>query len=108
LSRLNGAKFGSEIVAHADDFTYRDPVDGSTAAHQGIRLLFASGARIIYRLSGTGTEGATLRVYIEHYEADSQRHGQDTREVLAPLIKLSQSIAEIERLTGRSGPSVIT
>lgn len=108
LSRLNGARFGSEIIAHADDFTYRDPVDGSTAANQGIRLLFESGARIIYRLSGTGTEGATLRVYVECYEADPQRHGGDTQEVLAPLIRLSQSIAEIERLTGRSSPSVIT
>ncbi|HYM99042.1 MAG TPA: alpha-D-glucose phosphate-specific phosphoglucomutase [Aestuariivirgaceae bacterium] len=108
LSRLNGARFGSEIIAHADDFTYRDPVDGSTAANQGIRLLFERGARIIYRLSGTGTEGATLRVYVECYEADPQRHGGDTQEVLAPLIKLSRSIAEIERLTGRSSPSVIT
>jgi phosphoglucomutase len=108
LSNLKGSRFGGEIIAYADDFTYRDPVDGSTAANQGIRLLFESGARIIYRLSGTGTEGATLRVYIECYEADPQRHGRDTQEVLAPLIKLSRSIAEIERLTGRAGPSVIT
>jgi phosphoglucomutase len=108
LSNLKGSRFGGEIIAYADDFTYRDPVDGSTAANQGIRLLFESGARIIYRLSGTGTEGATLRVYIECYEADPQRHGRDTQEVLVPLIKLSRSIAEIERLTGRAGPSVIT
>lgn len=108
LSKLKGARFGSEAIGHADDFTYRDPVDGSTAANQGIRLLFKSGARIIYRLSGTETEGATLRVYIESYEADPARHERDTQEVLKPLILLSRSLADIETRTGRKGPSVIT
>jgi phosphoglucomutase len=73
-----------------------------------VRLLFQSGARIIYRLSGTGTDGATLRVYIESYEADPARYALDTQNVLRPLIELSRSIAGIEARTGRACPSVVT
>jgi phosphoglucomutase len=108
LDILNGARLGNETILHADDFEYHDPVDGSIAANQGVRLLFQSGARIIYRLSGTGTDGATLRVYIESYEADPARHALDTQNVLRPLIELSRSIAGIEARTGRTCPSVIT
>jgi phosphoglucomutase len=108
LPSLVGRSLGSETIEHADDFAYRDPIDGSSVTGQGIRLLFRSGARIIYRLSGTGTSGATLRVYIESYEPDPSRHGLETQTVLAELIGLSRSIAEIEQRTGRSSPSVVT
>jgi phosphoglucomutase len=108
LPSLVGRGIGSETIEHADDFSYRDPVDESSIAGQGLRILFRSGARIIYRLSGTGTSGATLRVYIESYEPDPTRHGLDTQAVLAELIGLSRSLAEIEQRTGRSAPSVVT
>jgi phosphoglucomutase len=99
---------GQHGITAADDFAYDDPVDGSRTTAQGIRLLFEDGSRIVYRLSGTGTAGATLRVYIERYEPDASRHGIETQEALAPLIALSRSIAEIERHTGRAEPTVIT
>ena len=83
-------------------------MDGSRTTHQGIRLIFADGSRIIYRLSGTGTAGATLRVYIERYEPDARRHGIETQEALADLIALSRSLAQIEHRTGRAAPTVIT
>ena len=70
----------------ADDFAYTDPVDGSVSKNQGIRILFADGSRIVFRLSGTGTAGATLRVYLERYEPDPKRHDQDTQQALADLI----------------------
>ena len=108
LPSLVGRGIGSETIEHADDFSYRDPVDESSVAGQGLRIVFRSGARIIYRLSGTGTSGATLRVYIESYEPDPTRHGLDTQAVLAELIGLSRSLAEIEQRTGRSAPSVVT
>ncbi|MCA3575185.1 MAG: alpha-D-glucose phosphate-specific phosphoglucomutase, partial [Aestuariivirga sp.] len=92
----------------ADDFAYDDPVDGSRTTGQGIRILFEDGARIVYRLSGTGTAGATLRVYIERYEPDASRHAIDTQEALAPLISLAGTLAGIERHTGRTAPTVIT
>lgn len=111
ISRLRGSLTGlvdrSGIVA-ADDFAYDDPVDGSRSDHQGIRLLFADGSRIVYRLSGTGTAGATLRVYIERYEPDPAKHDLDTQEALSSLISLARAIAEIEARTGRAQPSVIT
>src|SRR5215216_4940513 len=108
LPAFIGRSIGTETIEHADDFSYRDPVDESSVAGQGLRILFRSGARIIYRLSGTGTAGATLRVYIERYEPDSTRHGLDTQTVLAKLIDLSRSIAEIEQRTGRLAPTVVT
>jgi phosphoglucomutase len=96
------------VVEHADDFSYRDPVDGSVSEHQGIRVLFEGGARIVYRLSGTGTEGATLRVYLEAYEPDPARHEQDPQVALAPLIRIADQVAGIRARTGRDAPSVIT
>ncbi len=98
---------GREVVL-GDDFAYTDPVDGSTAARQGIRIGFADGARIVYRLSGTGTAGATLRVYIERYEPDAARHDLDPQEALADLIAAAGQLAEIAGNTGRDAPSVIT
>lgn len=108
LGGMKGKKLGAREVADADDFAYHDPVDGSDAAGQGVRILFTDGARIVYRLSGTGTAGATLRVYIERFEPDPARHGIETQAALADLIELSHSIAGIERFTGRTTPSVIT
>jgi len=108
MSELKGASYGEDEIVEADDFAYEDPVDGSIARHQGIRIFFKGGARIIYRLSGTGTEGATLRVYIESYEKDVARQDRDTQQMLAPLIQISRQIADLEALTGRQGPSVVT
>jgi phosphoglucomutase len=108
LQSLAGRRFGRYEVSFADDFEYTDPVDGSTASRQGIRLGFADGSRIVYRLSGTGTEGATLRVYVERYEPDPARHHQSTEKALSELISIARQVAEIETRTGRSEPTVIT
>jgi len=108
LSGWKGSVQGGFQVAEADDFAYTDPVDGSVSKKQGIRIIFADGSRIVYRLSGTGTEGATLRVYIERYEPDAAKHGQDTQTALADLIALAGQLAEIEARTGRAKPTVIT
>lgn len=99
---------GLHSIVTADDFSYDDPVDGSRTTGQGIRLLFENGARIIYRLSGTGTAGATLRVYLEKYEANPKRHDMEVQHALFDLILLSKSVAQIEKYTGRKAPSVIT
>ncbi|HHS83430.1 MAG TPA: alpha-D-glucose phosphate-specific phosphoglucomutase, partial [Gammaproteobacteria bacterium] len=85
-----------------------DPVDGSTSSGQGIRILFEDGSRIVYRLSGTGTVGATLRVYIESYEPDPSKHQQDPQQALAPLIDIAVELGQIDSRTGRTAPSVIT
>jgi len=108
LPRLPGQQFGAFKVAFADDFAYTDPIDGSIAEQQGIRIGFDCGSRIVLRLSGTGTQGATLRVYIEQYEADSSRHDQPVQEALAPLILIARELAQIESRTGRVDPDVIT
>ncbi len=108
LAGLSGKRFGAYRVSEADDFGYTDPVDHSTAEHQGIRVLFEDGARIVYRLSGTGTEGATLRIYIEDYERDPHKHERDPQEALAELIGAARHIAEVEARTGRKAPTVIT
>ena len=105
---LGGQGFGDYTVELADDFSYTDSVDNSVSSKQGIRILFDNGARIVYRLSGTGTEGATLRVYIEQPETDPDKLKQDPQGSLAELIKLSATIAEIEKFTGRNAPDVIT
>jgi len=99
---------GHHNIKAMDDFAYDDPVDGSRTAGQGIRILFEDGSRIVYRLSGTGTEGATLRVYIERFEPDLTLHGIETQAALADLISLSRALAEIEIRTGRAAPTVIT
>ncbi len=108
LPKLAGQKLGALKVEAADDFAYHDPVDGSDTKAQGIRVMFEGGSRIVYRLSGTGTVGATLRVYIERYEPPSGDLGQDAQAALAELIALSRSFAEIESRTGRHEPSVVT
>jgi phosphoglucomutase len=108
LPRLRGEQLGELLVEHADDFSYRDPVDGSVSERQGIRILFEGGARIVYRLSGTGTEGATLRVYLEAYAPDPVKHDRDPQIVLQPLIQIADQLAGIRERTGREAPSVIT
>ena len=107
-ARLPGQTFGAHKVEAADDFAYHDPVDGSDATDQGIRVMFEGGSRIVYRLSGTGTVGATLRVYIEHYEPPAGKLDQETQAALSPLIALSREIAGIEARTGRTAPTVVT
>jgi phosphoglucomutase len=108
LPGLPERTLGAYEVAMADDFAYTDPVDGSTSSRQGIRVGFTDGSRIVFRLSGTGTEGATLRVYVERFEPDPARHDQPTQEALADLIAIAHGLAEIERRTGRTAPTVIT
>jgi len=108
LATLPGRVFGAETVASADDFAYTDPVDGSLSTAQGIRIGLASGSRIVFRLSGTGTEGATLRVYLERFEPDAAKHAVDTQAALAPLIVLADQLAGIRERTGRERPTVIT
>jgi phosphoglucomutase len=108
LPALRGQGIGALEVATADDFAYHDPVDGSDSKHQGLRVIFADGSRIVYRLSGTGTAGATLRVYIERYEPDPAQQYLETQAALADLVTLSRELAEIERYTQRAAPSVIT
>ncbi|MCP5367213.1 MAG: alpha-D-glucose phosphate-specific phosphoglucomutase [Hyphomicrobiales bacterium] len=105
---LAGAELDGRRVAMADDFAYTDPVDGSVSSRQGIRVLFEDGARVVFRLSGTGTEGATLRVYIERFEPDPAQHGLETQAALADLIAIARDLAQIEQRTGRKEPTVIT
>jgi phosphoglucomutase len=108
LPSLKGAGFGGRMIALADDFSYADPVDGSVSNNQGLRIVFEDGARIVYRLSGTGTAGATLRVYIERYEAGAALLAQDTQAALADLIATAEALAGIKERTGRAQPDVIT
>ncbi|CCV04466.1 Phosphoglucomutase [Mesorhizobium metallidurans STM 2683] len=108
LGALPGTSVRGMTIASADDFAYHDPVDGSVSKNQGIRVLFEGGSRVVFRLSGTGTSGATIRVYIERYEPDKSRHDLDTQEALADLIAAADDIAGIKSHTGRNKPSVIT
>ncbi|WP_319517358.1 alpha-D-glucose phosphate-specific phosphoglucomutase [uncultured Martelella sp.] len=108
LSTQPGTTFGDLTVKEADDFAYHDPVDGSVSKNQGVRIMFETGSRVVFRLSGTGTSGATLRVYLEHFEPDPARHEDDTQETLATLIAYAEHIAGIRERTGRDAPTVIT
>ena len=108
LPSLKGQVLDGLEVVLADDFTYNDPIDSSVSAKQGIRIGFADGSRIVFRLSGTGTVGATLRVYLERYEGPDGQHDLDTQAALANLIVLAEKLAGISERTGRSAPSVIT
>ena len=108
LPDLPGQTLGGQQVEYADDFAYTDPIDGSRSEQQGIRIGFEGGSRIVLRLSGTGTQGATLRVYLEFYEPDPAKHDQDTQEAMAPLILIARELAQIEARTGRAEPDVVT
>jgi phosphoglucomutase len=105
---LTGKSYGDYEVAFSDDFSYTDPVDGSVSEHQGIRIGFTDGSRMVFRLSGTGTEGATLRVYLERYEPDPERQLLDAQDALSELIRIAEGIARIRHYTQREAPSVIT
>lgn len=108
LATLPGRQFGERSVVSADDFEYHDPVDGSISKRQGIRILFADGARIVFRLSGTGTSGATLRVYLEAFEANPAHHARDTQAALHDLVAIAEAVAQIRKFTERDTPTVIT
>ncbi|MDM8569558.1 alpha-D-glucose phosphate-specific phosphoglucomutase, partial [Thiotrichales bacterium HSG1] len=108
FGHLKGKKFDKYVVKYCDDFSYIDPVDHSVSQNQGMRIGFQDGSRIVFRLSGTGTEGATLRVYLEVFEPDTTQHHLDAQQRLAELIKVADKIAQIEKYTGRVKPSVIT
>ena len=108
LEKLPGQQVASMTIEKADSFSYHDPIDGSVSRNQGLRIFFEGGARLVFRLSGTGTSGATLRIYMERYEPDVSRHHQDTQSALAPLIEAAASLAEIAGYTGRDAPTVIT
>lgn len=101
-------EFGPYKVKTCDDFSYTDPIDGSVSTAQGIRILFTDGSRIVFRLSGTGTEGATLRIYLEAYEPDAAKHDLDAQVALAEMIKIALQLSELKARTGRDTPTVIT
>jgi phosphoglucomutase len=106
LASLPGTLNGDLTIEAADDFAYEDPTDGSVSRNQGIRILFEGGSRVVFRLSGTGTSGATLRVYLERYSADDL--DRDTTEMLADIAQAADEIAGIVRHTGRKTPDVVT
>lgn len=108
LTTLPGQTFGEYVVKYADEFCYEDSIDGSISKNQGIRIGFENGSRIVFRLSGTGTVGATLRIYIERFEADPTRHNQDAQVALESLINLAEQFCEVKKRTGRSAPNVTT
>ena len=103
-----GDTYGEYELDYADDFEYTDPIDGSVASKQGVRFVFSDGSRFIFRLSGTGSSGATVRMYIEQYEADVAKQGTDAQDALAPLIKVALETSKLAEFTGRESPTVIT
>lgn len=108
LPQLPGRSWGDFVIKYADEFCYHDPVDGSVSSNQGIRIGFGNGSRIVFRLSGTGTVGATLRIYLERFERDPAHHDQDAQEALADLIEIAEQLCEVKHRTGRTEPDVIT
>jgi phosphoglucomutase len=108
LPELAGKTFGEYTVKFADEFSYHDPIDGSVSKNQGVRVGFTNGSRIVFRLSGTGTVGATLRIYLEKFEPDASKHDQDAQVALADLIELAEQFCQVKQRTGRTEPNVIT
>ena len=108
FAALPGRSFGHYRVKFCDDFSYTDPIDGSLATGQGLRIGFEDGSRIVFRLSGTGTEGATVRIYLEAFEADPARHRMDAQEALGELIGIADQLSQLKQRTGRDKPTVIT
>ena len=105
---LKGKTLGSYTVKDCDDFSYTDPIDGSVSTKQGLRVLFTDGSRIVFRLSGTGTAGATLRIYLEAFEPDTNKHDLDAQTLLAEMIQIALELTELKARTGRDTPTVIT
>ena len=108
FASLPNQTFGKYSVKTCDDFSYTDPIDGSLSTGQGIRILFSDGSRIVFRLSGTGTEGATLRIYLEAYEPNVVNHHLDAQVALSEMIEIALEISELKQRTGREKPTVIT
>lgn len=108
LPGLKGQVVEGMAIAGADDFAYTDPVDGSVSTKQGVRVMFADGSRFVLRLSGTGTEGATLRMYLERYAAGPGGLDLDPQQALAPVIRAAMGIARVAEFTGRTAPDVVT
>ena len=108
MPTLKGKKFGAYEVEYTDDFSYTDPIDGSVSTNQGVRIGFTDGSRIVFRLSGTGTQGATLRLYLESYEPNIAKHQLDPQQALGELITIADTIAGIHTHTGMAKPTVIT
>jgi phosphoglucomutase len=108
FTSLPGQSFGAYKVKTCDDFSYHDPIDGSISNNQGIRILFEDGSRIVFRLSGTGTEGATIRIYLEAFDPDVKNHHLDAQVALAEMIHIALKISELKERTGRDTPTVIT
>nr|WP_279480790.1 alpha-D-glucose phosphate-specific phosphoglucomutase [Aureimonas sp. SK2] len=108
LASMAGQRFGTLVVSEADDFSYKDPIDGSVSTGQGVRIVFSGGSRIVFRLSGTGTVGATLRVYLERFEPDPARHDLPVEVALKELVETADAIGEIKARTGRAEPDVRT
>ncbi|PWQ94938.1 alpha-D-glucose phosphate-specific phosphoglucomutase [Leucothrix pacifica] len=108
LADSAGKVMSGRTIKKADNFAYNDPVDSSVSSNQGIRFLFEDGARIIFRKSGTGTSGATLRLYVEHFESDPTRFELDTQQVLKDLLNIAEELAQLTTLTGREKADVIT
>lgn len=107
-SDIVGKSLGSFVVATADEFEYKDQFDSSVSSHQGVRFLFTDGSRIVFRLSGTGSTGATIRLYLEQYQADASQFEIDTQEALKPLVDIALEISKMKDFTGRDAPTVIT
>ena len=107
-SAKKGDKYGPYELVFADDFEYVDPIDGSVASNQGLRFVFTDGSRFIFRLSGTGSSGAPVRMYIEQYESDADKQNVDAQEALAPLIQVALETSKLKDFTGRDSPTVIT
>ncbi|PRQ41121.1 putative phosphoglucomutase (alpha-D-glucose-1,6-bisphosphate-dependent) [Rosa chinensis] len=105
---VKGIRSDVANVAGGDEFEYKDSVDGSISKHQGIRYLFEDGSRLVFRLSGTGSEGATIRLYIEQYEKDPSKISRESSEALAPLVEVALKLSKMQEFTGRSAPTVIT
>ncbi|MEX2520757.1 MAG: alpha-D-glucose phosphate-specific phosphoglucomutase, partial [Paracoccaceae bacterium] len=108
IPALPGRVFGALKVTEADNFAYTDPTDGAVTAGQGVRVMFDGGARAVFRLSGTGTEGATLRVYLERFEPEEGDHDEETQAALGDVAAAAAAIAGIARHTGRDAPDVMT
>ena len=108
LPKLIGSQLHSREVSYADNFSYTDPIDNSVSSHQGLRIGFSDGARLVFRLSGTGTQGATIRVYLESYEADISKQHLPCEEALSELVAIALDVSQIEAITGRKAPDVIT
>jgi phosphoglucomutase len=108
FSVLVGKSFGRYTIQECDDFSYTDSIDGSISTKQGLRLLFTDGSRIVFRLSGTGTSGATLRIYLEAFEPDTSKHDLDAQVALSEMIQIALQISELKQRTGRDKPTVIT